>query len=170
MSRRKPLAERWASFVKKTDTCWLWTGYLTGGGYGYISRGGREGASARAHRVSWELHRGEIPPGLMVCHHCDVRACVNPDHLFLGTALDNKRDEIQKGRQAPPEVKRHIGVENGRAKLSEEDVRAIRELYASLPRKKYVSRGGLTAISRRFGVHPDIVRRVACGGSWRHIP
>lgn len=154
--------------VRKTDTCWLWTGYLVGG-YGYISRGGREGANLRAHRVAWELFRGEIPPGLMVCHHCDVPACVNPDHLFLGTALDNKRDEIQKGRQAPPEVKRHQGVKNGRAKLSDDDVREIREAYASLPKKRYVVRGGLTAIARRFRVHPDIVRRVARGESWTHL-
>lgn len=168
MSRRTPLAERWASRVRKTDTCWLWTGYLSHG-YGEISRGGREGANAKAHRVAWELFRGEIPAGLMVCHHCDVPACVNPDHLFLGTALDNKRDEIAKGRQAPPEVKRHQGVKNGRARLSEDDVRAIRAEYASLPRKTYIKRGALAAIARRFGVVPDAVREIALGRSWSHL-
>lgn len=165
---RKPLAERWAAFVQKGDSCWLWTGPLTKD-YGSISRGGREGASVYAHRVSWELHYGEIPAGLMVCHHCDVPACVNPSHLFLGTALDNKRDEIQKGRQASPEQRRHPGAANGRAKLSEDDVRGIRARYAALPQKKYRVRGGVTAIAREFGVVPEVVRRIARGQVWTHL-
>lgn len=169
MAKRTPLAERWARFVRKTDTCWLWTGPLTKG-YGSIGRGGREGASAYAHRVAWELFRGEIPPGLFVCHHCDVPACVNPDHLFLGTALDNKRDEIRKGRQAPPEVKRHLGVENGRAKLSENDVRELRAAFANLPRgKRYVRRGSLAALAKRYGLVPDAVREIGAGRRWSHL-
>ena len=76
--------------------CWLWIGANSGkGGYGQISINGR---IKRAHRVSWELHRGFIPEGMLVCHHCDTPPCVNPDHLFVGTYSDNTIDSVKKGR------------------------------------------------------------------------
>ncbi len=146
--------------------CWIWLGASAGNGYGHISVNGK---AIRVHRWSYSHFIGPIPEGLHVCHSCDVPACVNPAHLFLGTALDNKRDEIAKGRQAPPGVKRHRGSDNGRARLTEGDVRSIRSLYAGLPRKKYVSRGGLTAIARQFGVGPEAVRRIGRGESWSHV-
>ena len=72
--------------------CWLWTGAKTGVGYGSFRGKG-------AHRVSWERHHGRAVPGRkMVLHRCDNRACVNPDHLFLGSQLDNVRDMMAKGR------------------------------------------------------------------------
>lgn len=116
------------------------------------------------------MTHGEIPPGLFVCHRCDVPACVNPAHLFLGTALDNKRDEIAKGRQAMPEVKRRQGADNGRARLSERDAMAIRAQYVGLPRRNnYPKRGGVTAIARQFGVGVEAVRRIGRGESWSHV-
>lgn len=77
--------------------CWLWAASLRPvSGYGQL----RIGASVKfAHRVSYALHRGPIPAGLFVCHHCDTPSCVNPDHLFLGTAKDNAQDSLRKGRQ-----------------------------------------------------------------------
>lgn len=84
--------------VKKTDTCWLWTGTFAAHGYGQVRRGP---ARYMAHRASWELNVGPIPAGLHVLHHCDNPPCVNPAHLFLGTHSDNMRDAVKKGRLKP---------------------------------------------------------------------
>ena len=83
------------SKVNKTNSCWLWTGELSHNGYGRFKF---FNSKYQAHRITWELYRGYIPKGLLVLHECDTPACVNPDHLFLGTNLDNTLDVIKKGR------------------------------------------------------------------------
>ena len=92
--------------------CWIWTGAINGGRYGQLVMFSRSDTSLNkrkmdAHRASWVLHRGEIPAGMMVCHSCDVRECVNPAHLFLGSQTDNMQDASRKGRLRQPENKTH---------------------------------------------------------------
>jgi len=82
-------------WLKNNNECWIWQGSLTSKGYGRIRVGE---FSKRAHRVSYELNKGEIPESTHVLHRCDVPSCVNPDHLFLGTDQDNMNDRKDKDR------------------------------------------------------------------------
>lgn len=88
-------AEHFWARVLKTDGCWEWQAGCSSGGYGTYAV---KRWPHRAHRVSYALTYGPIPPGMLVCHHCDNKRCVRPDHLFLGTTLDNVRDKLAKGR------------------------------------------------------------------------
>lgn len=94
----RTLAERFEDKVFRGGytSCWLWTGAVNSAGYGNIRDD--ENRTVKAHRASWTLNVGEIPPDKIVCHHCDNPLCVNPEHLFLGTFQDNTSDCISKGR------------------------------------------------------------------------
>lgn len=96
------LARFWSK-VQKTDSCWIWTASKRHKGYGAFVWATEIGKviQGRAHRFSYELHKGAIPEGMFCLHHCDNPACVNPDHLWLGTAADNNHDMVQKGRHHP---------------------------------------------------------------------
>ena len=91
--------QRFFDKINKTDNCWLWTAAMRGG-YGVIKI---KGKGVSAHRLSYEIHKGPIENGLLVCHKCDNRKCVNPDHLFLGTQSDNMIDCSKKGRLVYPD-------------------------------------------------------------------
>ncbi len=118
------MKKRFWDKVEKTDSCWLWTASVDGGGYGLFHL---DGKLQKAHRVSWEMAHGEIPEGISVLHACDTPACVNPNsgHLFLGTQVDNLQDAVAKGRRS-----QQAGEGNYHATLNSEDVEYIRELYA----------------------------------------
>ena len=96
-NRHIPLEQRFWSRVIKADGCWQWTGPTFPFGHGSISAHGK---TTRAHRVSWELHNGPIPVGMHVLHKCDNPPCVNPEHLYLGTNVENTRDRDARRRQA----------------------------------------------------------------------
>ncbi|HEX4604309.1 MAG TPA: HNH endonuclease [Candidatus Angelobacter sp.] len=132
--------------------CWLWQGMVRPDGYGAARFQGREQG---AHRVGWKLFRGEIGPGMVVCHRCDVRPCVNPEHLFLGTAAENAEDMIEKGRSPR-------GEKHGSAKLTTEQVGRIKTMLAE--DKLYMSE-----IAREFGVSPTTVRAIRTGRTWKAV-
>lgn len=100
-----PVAEKFWRNVKRSDTCWLWTAGRFENGYGQFSA--PEFSETRAHRVSYRLSVGPIPEDLYVCHSCDVKLCVNPAHLWLGTNQDNQLDALAKGRLHPPSGDQH---------------------------------------------------------------
>jgi hypothetical protein len=153
-SRKVPLEERFWKYVQKTDGCWLWTGGTLPGGYG-LTKTGEGRRMATVHRISYEMHHGPIPKGLCVLHRCDVRNCVNPAHLFLGTKGDNNTDRTAKGRSAR-------GERSGSSRLTADAVREIRNRYAA---------GGITVVrlGAEFGVHFATVARVINRITWRHV-
>jgi len=101
--------------VRKTDRCWDWTGATQPNGYGVA---GHAGKTCRAHRIAFELTCGKIPTGMVICHSCDNRLCVNPSHLFIGTQKENLQDAVRKGRTAR-------GEKNGRSKLTNIGVKLL---------------------------------------------
>lgn len=136
------------------DGCWLWTGHKHFLGYGLLCRGAKVW---KAHRWGWTLFNGTIPNGMMVLHKCDVRNCVNPDHLFLGNATDNMRDMAAKGRGVYPDVR---GEKNGMAKLTLDKVKQIRKIYA-------INKEPMSSLAKKFGVSPMAISRVINFQLWK---
>ncbi len=149
-ANRTPIVERFWRHVDKSGECWLWTATLATTGYGQFWDGTR---LVGAHRFSWELVNGPIPDGLYACHRCDVRACVNPDHLFLGTHADNMQDCVEKGRTAK-------GLRNAWTKLTDEQVRQILLLR---PHTRP------SVLARQFGVSPQTICDITKRRRWQHV-
>lgn len=148
--RLKTIEERFWEKVDKSGDCWLWLGQ-TNGGYGVISCNGKD---KYAHRVSWQIHNGNIPGDILVLHTCDNPPCVNPDHLWLGTDADNTNDKVKKNRHL-------CGSSQPNSKLHESDVLVIRELWSVGTSKK--------AIAWLFDIAEGTAYQIAKRTSWRHI-
>lgn len=132
--------------IIKTDSCWEWNGVIANTGYGALKY---KGKIVGVHRLSWLIHKGEIPPGDFVLHHCDNRKCSNPDHLFLGTPKDNTQDMLKKNRN------RHCNQLSKNAKLTRDKAKIIKKLLEdgisqfAIAREYGVSRGTIQDIHRR---------------------
>ena len=146
----EPLEDRFWKYVNKTDSCWLWTG--SANIYGDIFKIGV--GKMLAHRASWEIHFGEIPDDIKVLHKCDVPLCVNPEHLFLGTTLDNIADKVSKGRQPRGE---NFSV----SKLTNQKVLDIR--------KSHEDGLSYSQIMKLFGIPKTTVGNIIHRRTWKHV-
>lgn len=149
------------SFHKKykvnENECWEWTARLCRDGYGQIRVGSTKDSSrriARSHIISYEIHKGDRG-NLFVCHKCDNRKCVNPEHLFLGTHSDNMKDMAAKGRG---NTCLQVGENNKHSKLSEKQAKEI--LTSTLSNVE---------LAKKFKVSFRTISAIRCGKSWKHL-
>lgn len=138
------------SIPEPNSGCLLWMGAVDLAGYGRLQW---KGKARRAHRLAYEVHRGAVPPDRFVCHKCDNPGCIEPNHLFLGTPLDNNRDMMKKGRQVFL-----VGEKAGPARITEEVAKAI--LWDFRTQRE---------ISEAYGVSQGQVSRIKRGENWKHI-
>ena len=137
--------------------CWLWNGCSHPTGYGRFSV--IKGSVEYAHRASWMLFRGDIPRGMYVCHVCDIGYCVNPDHLFIGSAKDNMQDASKKGRIVLPPAEAMLKAEDQpMSKLRNVDVITIRS-----------SNDTNKSLARFYGVDQAVISNIRHGKSYRSV-
>lgn len=151
------LPKRFTDNVDFSGECWLWTGYTSVTGYGEISSNGKK---VRTHRFAWECVHGKIHDGLHVLHKCDIRNCVNPDHLSLGTHQQNMLDRLERGRNFGQK-----GALNGNSKLTQKDADEIRKLYKR-------GKGGIKSefstigLAKRYGVGSNAIGDIINNKRW----
>lgn len=154
--RPKKVLEK-ISISEEPDGCWIWKGGLSARGYGMlISCVGGRNIGLAAHRIAYYLKHKHLPPEALVCHHCDVPRCVNPNHLFLGTQAQNQFDKVNKFRQAHSEA-------HGRSILTAEDVQQIRVL-------RHFLNTSLPKLSQMYGVGLYAIEAILTGVNWKHLP
>lgn len=131
------------------NECWPWEGCTNKQGYGVVA------GNRYAHRVSWEIHKGPIPPAIKIRHKvCDNPSCVNPNHLATGSTQDNSDDMKKAGRSL-------VGVRNNKAKLDDAKVVEIVNLYIEGERSM--------VIAEKYGVNYSTIRRIVTGNGWNHL-
>jgi hypothetical protein len=138
------------SIPEPNSGCLLWLGAATKDGYGSLVI---MGVSHRAHRLAWELKNGPVPEGLCVCHKCDVRLCMNVDHLWIGTDGQNREDKIKKGRCGSPRGEQSIF-----ARTTADVVRRVRQ-----------ATGSYSEIAEQFGIGYQSARKIRLRETWKHV-
>lgn len=164
MSLSKPAIERVLDKVIPIpfSGCWIFMGATNHFGYGIAGTGGRGEPVDRVHRIAYKYFKGEIPKGMFVCHTCDIPSCCNPDHLFLGTNQDNVNDMVKKKRNSKPPRNPHIvGSAHPGAKLTEDQVLEIRDLY----------RKGITQkiLAEQYGVARQSISKIVNNKRFKHV-
>lgn len=144
------IQERLLKHSHQVGECRIWHGCKVTGGYGMLTVRGR---GRLAHHISWIEHHGGEPIGYDFCHTCDTPACINPDHIWVGTTAENMADMAQKGRNRQPRGEAH-----NKAKLTVAQVREI-----------YTADGNGPEISRRFGIDKSTVYSIKSGVTWAHV-
>jgi len=163
---KAPFVERFWEKVQKTDSCWMWTASKRYKGYGAFIWKDKDGRiiQGRAHRFSWTIHKGDIPEGIFVLHHCDQPACVNPEHLFLGTNQDNVNDKMKKGRHVKAETygpgKYKRGKDHHRTKLTSDTILRIRNDYPSL---------SFSRIAKKYSISISHAYAIVKRKAWKHV-
>lgn len=131
--------------------CWQWIASVDKNGYGWFG-------SKKAHRISYEIYRGIIPKGMLVCHSCDNPSCVNPEHLWIGTNLDNMRDRNQKGRHKLCGIK---GSKHHKSKLNQKIVKEIKDKL-KYPHKQ-------ADLAKQYGVTHQTISNIKRGLVWVYV-
>ncbi len=156
------IADRLWSKVEKTESCWLWTGYANAEGYGLVSA---RGGQVLAHRMILELEGLDVPADKLVLHTCDVKRCVNPAHLFVGTHLDNCQDKWRKGRGVVP-----FGEDHGNAKFTDAQIAEMRLRYGTEV-KRYTRKGMTsTMLAKEYGISRGHLLKIVRGGARARAP
>lgn len=144
-----------SSTIDHTTGCWVWEKCLNGDGYPVIWVNKKRW---KGHRLSFFIFYGQDPGKLLVCHACDNRKCINPDHLWLGTHLDNNRDCINKNRMRHPP---NLGEKHGMSKFTDDLVRLIR--------KEYSTGVTQTSLAKKYKCHQATIGRIVTRVRWKHI-
>lgn len=148
------IEDRLKNYIKKTDGCWIWNGHKNEHGYGLITIG--RGKQVRAHRFVYEKYKGLIPFNMKVLHSCDNPACVNPEHLSIGTQKDNVEDMMKKGRGG---YKKFCGEYHPNRKLDMEKVSQMRNMWESGDYSQY-------EIAKKFEISQQVVSKVVNYKAW----
>lgn len=176
----KRLPQRIKDKIYVNGDCWLWTGCKIYNGYG---RAKSKGKAVFAHRLSYEIYNKEIPKGMLVLHKCDVRNCINPDHLFLGTHQDNYDDMVEKGREVKATGKAHgretkphrtaRGERTGTSKLKKEQVEEIIRTYKRSPVGGGFDRSkhdfSIRGLAKKYNVGSSTIQRIIKKEAWTSV-